>query len=70
MKIWLITKRKKMEDIIGCKNDEYTDDEEMFKPRKRRCFGIQDFALGKTNVFNRKVHPKWYVSILYGQIDF
>ena len=25
-----------MEDTIGCKNDEYTDDEEMFKPRKRR----------------------------------
>ena len=55
-----------MEDTIGCKNDEYTDDEEIFKPRKRRVSGIQDFALGKTNVFNRKVHPKWYVSILYG----
>ena len=25
-----------MEDKTGCQNDEYTDDEEMFKPRKRR----------------------------------
>ena len=25
-----------MEDTIGCKNGEYTHDEEMFKPRKRR----------------------------------
>ena len=65
---WL--QKKKMEHTIGCKNDEYTDDEEMFKPKKKKSFGTQDFAWGKTNVFNKKVHPKWYVSILYGQIQF
>ena len=25
-----------MDDKTGCQNDEYTDDEEMFKPTKRR----------------------------------
>ena len=36
-----------MEDTIGCKNDEYTDDGEMFKPRKRRVLEFKTLPLAK-----------------------
>ena len=36
-----------MEVITGCKNDEYTHDEEMFKPRKRRVLEFKTLPWAK-----------------------
>ena len=59
-----------MEHTIGCKNDEYTDDEEMFKPRKRKVLEFKTLPWAKQMYsIERYIHTLWLDPVLEVHIE-
>ena len=59
-------------DMGDCQKDEldeFANDDEIFKPRKKKSLRIQDLALAKADVCYSKVFGKWNASIFYGWIS-